>query len=110
MCRIRLGLAASLLSAVLSSPISGHAQTAAPQTSVALQFVQNTGSNLIDQVDIFWIEDGRLFFSYGNGKLFGIDVRAAMGNPAALRPTTDVKWQNFLAQFNSNVVQLAARY
>ena len=110
MCRSRLGLAVPLILGALSWPVSGVAQTAAPQTSVALQFVQNTGASVIDQVDVFWFEDGRLIFSYGNGKLFGIDVRAAMGNPAALRPTTDVKWQNFLAQFNSNVVLLAARY
>ena len=39
-----------------------------------------------------------------------LDVRSAMGNPAALRTTTEVKWENFLAEFNSRLVLLAARY
>ena len=73
-------------------------------------FRDRLGQQIVDQLDIIWIEQGRVFFSFGNGKLFGIDVRAAMGNPAAMRSTTEVKWQNFLATFNSHIVLLASRY
>lgn len=73
-------------------------------------FRDRIGSEIIDQLDIIWIEQGRVFFSFGNGKLFGIDVRAAMGNPVAMKATTEVKWENFLATFNSHVVLLASRY
>ncbi|HUQ42503.1 MAG TPA: hypothetical protein VM052_08375, partial [Candidatus Limnocylindrales bacterium] len=73
-------------------------------------FRDRVGNDLVDRLDIIWIEQGHVFFSFGNGKLFGIDVRSAMGNPAAMRTTTEVKWENFLATFNSHIVLLASRY
>lgn len=97
-------LATALLALLLGlAPRASRAQS-------AKNLVTDTGRSVVDQLDVLWVENGKLFFSYGNGKLFGIDVRAAMGNPAALRATTDVKWQNFLAEFNSRIVLLAAQY
>src|SRR5207245_4702534 len=86
------------------------AQPAPGLVASARAAINQYGQSAIDQLDILWIENGRVYFSVGAGKIFGIDVRAAMGNPAALRPTTEVKWENFLADFNSRIVLLAAQY
>ena len=72
--------------------------------------IRNAGNEVVNNLDVIWVEHGKIIFSYGNGKIFGIDVRDAMGNPAALRSTTQVKWDNFLADFNSRIVLLAAQY
>src|SRR5438309_5833400 len=94
------------------SEASASAQTAAPLPlgGGATGSIRRTSNDLVDRLDIVWIEHGKVVFSYGNGKIFGIDIRQAMGNPAALRSTTQVKWDNFLAEFNSRVVILASRY
>lgn len=94
---------------------SQHATAQTPPAAIDANLDQDglrsrIGADVIDRLDIIWIEQGRVFFSFGNGKLFGIDVRAAMGNPAAMKATTEVKWENFLASFNSHVVLLASRY
>ncbi len=103
-------IAGAVLGICLFRSPAGLAQTSAPPGGLARGFVNDTGRSVVDQLDVLWVENGHIIFSYGNGKLFGIDVRAAMGNPAALRSTTDVKWQNFLAEFNSRIVLLASRY
>lgn len=108
--RLVVWLRGIALVAGLSLPATALAQTTAPSTGSTRSFITNTGRSVVDQLDVVWVENGHLIFSYGNGKLFGIDVRAAMGNPAALRATTDIKWQNFLADFNSRIVILAAQY
>ncbi len=105
--------AASLLATTfLLLPAAAAAQTAGGVTlDQGRTILQRTvGEEFVDRLDIIWIEQGRVVFSYGNGKLFGIDIRSAMGNPAALRSTTEIKWENFLAEFNSRIVLLAARY
>lgn len=109
---IRLGIALATLVLLAGVPAAAEAQSpGAGDVNRNQTFLRRTvGEDLIDQLDIIWIEQGRVVFSYGNGKLFGIDVRTAMGNPAALRTTTEVKWENFLAEFNSRLVLLAARY
>ena len=98
-----------ITAALLLASLQASAQsTSAPLGGDGIR--DRVGNDLVDRLDIIWIEQGRVYFSFGNGKLFGIDVRQAMGNPAGMRSTTEVKWENFLASFNSNVVLLAARY
>lgn len=60
--------------------------------------------------DILLIEQGRVILGYGDGKLFGFDVRSAMGNPAALSPETQIKWNQALSELNHNVLLVATRY
>lgn len=103
-----IGTATLLATWVLASPQASAQTSAAPLGESG--FRDRVGEDLVDRLDIIWIEQGRVFFSFGNGKLFGIDVRSAMGNPAAMRSTTEVKWENFLATFNSHIVLLASRY
>lgn len=92
------------------APTQAFAQTTATTIAGEDGFRDRLGNDLVDRLDIIWIEQGRVYFSFGNGKLFGIDVRSAMGNPAAMRATTEIKWENFLATFNSHIVLLASRY
>ena len=106
---MRRWITAALLGGWALAPPQASAQTsAAPLGESGIR--DRVGNDLVDRLDIIWIEQGRVYFSFGNGKLFGIDVRQAMGNPAGMRSTTEVKWDNFLATFNSNIVLLAARY
>jgi hypothetical protein len=108
---MRYAVAALALTALVSQGGSARAQTSAsPLSSGTVGSIRKTSNDLVDRLDIIWVEHGRVVFSYGNGKIFGIDIRDAMGNPAALRSTTEVKWDNFLADFNSRVVLLAAQY
>ncbi len=98
--------AALVLAALLPSTAPGQ-PIAGPDRALLRRAV---GEEFVDRLDILWFEQGRFVFAYGNGRLFGIDVRAAMGNPAALRSTTGIKWENFLAHFNSRLVLLASQF
>ena len=106
--RFRLVALATLL-ASLVLPAHSHAQDGGGD-ALSAGALRRPGQDIVDRLDIIWVEQGKVFFSFGNGKLFGIDVRSAMGNPAALRGTTEVKWENFLAIFNSRLVLLASQY
>ena len=107
---MRWWVTAALAGFFALAPTRAFAQTTPTTIAGEDGFRDRLGNDLVDRLDIIWIEQGRVFFSFGNGKLFGIDVRSAMGNPAAMRTTTEVKWENFLATFNSHIVLLAARY
>lgn len=80
--------------------------TAAAQRPVPLQ---NQGF-FERRWDVLLIERGKIILGYGDGKLFGFDVRDAMGNPAALDQTTEIKWNQALSELNHTVMLVAVRY
>ena len=60
--------------------------------------------------DIILVERGKIILGYGHGKLFGFDVRRAMGNPASLSATTQIKWNQKISELNHTVLMVAVRY
>lgn len=107
-------LAGTVLLVTTAAPGPALAQDEGPLAGVRGRlpgiFQRTNESDTFDRWDILLIEQGRVVLGYGNGKLFGFDVRKAMGNPAKLNVTTRIKWQQAISNPNHSVLLIAVRY